>query len=74
MQDPPVALVLDDLHVVTEPQVLKEPDFLPRNAGDLRLAVSSRMDPATAEAALRQALLGRTRTWIDTRTDQVIIT
>lgn len=44
--DPPVLLVLDDLHLITEPRVLRGLDFLLRNAGaGLRLAVSSRMDP-----------------------------
>ena len=45
-QDPPVTLVLDDLHLLTEPWVLQGLDFVLRNAGPcLRLAVSSRMDP-----------------------------
>ncbi|MGH3151505.1 MAG: hypothetical protein ACRDOB_12370, partial [Streptosporangiaceae bacterium] len=45
-QDPPVTLVLDDLHLLTEPQILKGLDFVLRNVGPgLRLAVSSRMDP-----------------------------
>ena len=45
-QDPPVRLVLDDLHLVTEPGVLKGLDFVLRNVGGrLRLAVASRMDP-----------------------------
>jgi LuxR family maltose regulon positive regulatory protein len=45
-QDPPVTLVLDDLHLLTNPQVLRELDFVLRNAGaGLRLAVTSRMDP-----------------------------
>ena len=45
-QDPPVTLVLDDLHVLTEPGVLKGLDFVLRNAGaGLRLVVASRMDP-----------------------------
>ena len=44
--DPPVTLVLDDLHLLTNPQVLRELDFVLRNAGaGLRLAVSSRIDP-----------------------------
>jgi LuxR family transcriptional regulator, maltose regulon positive regulatory protein len=44
--DPPVTLVLDDLHPLTTPQVLRELDFVLRNAGaGLRLAVSSRIDP-----------------------------
>ena len=45
-QDPPVTLVVDDLHVLTEPAVLGELDFVLRNVGPgLRLVVSSRMDP-----------------------------
>jgi LuxR family transcriptional regulator, maltose regulon positive regulatory protein len=45
-QDPAVTLVLDDLHVLTDPRVLDGLDFVLRNAGPgLRLAVSSRMDP-----------------------------
>ena len=45
-QEPPVTLVLDDLHLLTEPRVLKGLDFILRNVGSsLRLAVSSRMDP-----------------------------
>jgi len=45
-QDQPVLLVLDDLHVLAEPRVLKGLDFVLRNAGaGLRLLVSSRMDP-----------------------------
>jgi LuxR family transcriptional regulator, maltose regulon positive regulatory protein len=45
-QDPPVTLVLDDLHLLTDPEVLKELDFVLRNAGaGLRLAIASRMDP-----------------------------
>jgi LuxR family maltose regulon positive regulatory protein len=45
-QDPPVTLVLDDLHLLTEPGVLKELDFVLRNVGaGLRLVVASRMDP-----------------------------
>ena len=44
--DPPVTLVLDDLHLLSTPQVLRELDFVLRNAGaGLRLAVSSRIDP-----------------------------
>jgi LuxR family maltose regulon positive regulatory protein len=46
VQDRPVTLVLDDLHLLTEPKVLKGLDFLLRNAGaGLRLVVASRMDP-----------------------------
>jgi LuxR family maltose regulon positive regulatory protein len=45
-QDPPVVLVLDDFHLVTERKVLAGLDFLLRNTGaGLRLAVSSRIDP-----------------------------
>ena len=45
-QDPPVTLVLDDLHLLTDPRVLDGLDFVLRNAGPgLRLVVSSRMDP-----------------------------
>ena len=45
-QDSPVTLVLDDLHLVTEPKVLKGLEFVLRNAGPgLRLVVASRMDP-----------------------------
>ena len=45
-QDPPVMLVLDDLHLVTDPAVLDGLDYLLRNTGPgLRLAVCSRMDP-----------------------------
>src|SRR5690242_13912397 len=44
--DPPVTLVLDDLHLLTTPKVLRELDFVLRNAGaGLHLAVSSRIDP-----------------------------
>jgi LuxR family transcriptional regulator, maltose regulon positive regulatory protein len=44
--DPPVTLVLDDLHVLTDPRVLDGLDFVLRNAGSgLRLVVGSRMDP-----------------------------
>jgi LuxR family transcriptional regulator, maltose regulon positive regulatory protein len=46
VQDPPVTLVLDDLHLLTDPGVLKELEFVLRNVGPgLRLAVTSRMDP-----------------------------
>jgi len=45
-QNLPVTLVVDDLHVLTEPKVLGGLDYVLRNAGPgLRLAVSSRMDP-----------------------------
>ena len=44
-QDPPVTLVLDDLHLLTDPTVLAELDYLLRNVGPgLRLVVSARMD------------------------------
>ena len=43
---PPVTLVLDDMHLLTGPQLLKGLDFVLRNAGGrLRLAVASRADP-----------------------------
>jgi LuxR family transcriptional regulator, maltose regulon positive regulatory protein len=45
-QDPPVTLVLDDLHLITDPAILKGLEFVLRNAGpSLRLLVASRMDP-----------------------------
>jgi LuxR family maltose regulon positive regulatory protein len=45
-QDPPVTLVLDDLHLLTDPRVLDGLDYVLRNGGPgLRLVVSSRMDP-----------------------------
>ncbi len=45
-QNPPVTLVLDDLHLLTGPPVLDGLDFVLRNAGPgLRLVVSTRMDP-----------------------------
>jgi LuxR family transcriptional regulator, maltose regulon positive regulatory protein len=45
-QDPPVTLVLDDLHLLTEPGVLKGLDFVLRNTGGgLRLVVAARMGP-----------------------------
>ena len=45
-QHPPVTLVLDDLHLLTDPEVLKGLDFMLRNAGSaLRLVVTSRVDP-----------------------------
>ncbi len=45
-QNQPVTLVLDDLQLLTAPQVLGELDYLLRNAGPgLRLVVSARMDP-----------------------------
>jgi LuxR family transcriptional regulator, maltose regulon positive regulatory protein len=45
-QDPPVVLVLDDLHLLTEPDALDGLTYVLRNArAGLRLVVSSRMDP-----------------------------
>ncbi len=45
-QDPPLTLVLDDLHLLTDPPVLDELDYVLRNArAGLRLVVSARMDP-----------------------------
>ena len=45
-QDPPVVLVLDDLHLVTEQDTLDGLAYLLRNAAPgLRLVASSRMDP-----------------------------
>ena len=45
-QDPPVTLVLDDLHLLTDPKVLDELDYVLRNAGaGLCLVVSARMNP-----------------------------
>jgi hypothetical protein len=45
-QDPPVTLVLDDLHLLTDPKVLDGLDYVLRNVGPgLRLVVSARMDP-----------------------------
>jgi ATP/maltotriose-dependent transcriptional regulator MalT len=45
-QDPPVTLVLDDLHLLTDPQVLDGFDDVRRNTGSgLRLLVAGRMDP-----------------------------
>jgi len=45
-QDPPVTLVIDDLHLLTEPTVLDGLDYVLRNAGPgLRLMVASRLDP-----------------------------
>ena len=43
---PPVILVLDDFHLLTEPEVLAGLDFVLRNVGPgLRVVISSRMDP-----------------------------
>jgi LuxR family transcriptional regulator, maltose regulon positive regulatory protein len=45
-QDPPVVLVLDDLHLLTEPRVLDELSYVLANASPgLRLLASSRIDP-----------------------------
>jgi LuxR family maltose regulon positive regulatory protein len=45
-QELPLTLVLDDLHLLTEPGTLKGLDFMLRNAGSgLRVVVTSRMDP-----------------------------
>jgi LuxR family transcriptional regulator, maltose regulon positive regulatory protein len=45
-QNPPVMLVVDDFHLVTEPRVRSGLGFLLRNAGaGLRLVLSSRADP-----------------------------
>jgi LuxR family maltose regulon positive regulatory protein len=44
--EPAVTLVLDDLHLLTGPGVLKGLEFMLRNVGSgLRLVVASRMDP-----------------------------
>ncbi|MEU4566981.1 LuxR C-terminal-related transcriptional regulator [Micromonospora sp. NPDC023956] len=45
-RDRPVVLVLDDLHRVTEPAALAGLEFLLRHAGQLRLLVAARTDPA----------------------------
>jgi LuxR family maltose regulon positive regulatory protein len=45
-QDPPVVLVLDDLHLLTEPVILEGLGYVLRNAGPgLHLIVASRADP-----------------------------
>lgn len=45
-QSPPVTLVIDDFHLLTEPRVRSGLDFLLRSAGaGLRLVLSSRTDP-----------------------------
>jgi LuxR family maltose regulon positive regulatory protein len=45
-QNPPVTLILDDLHLLTEPGTLKGLEFVLRNVGPgLRLLVASRLDP-----------------------------
>jgi LuxR family transcriptional regulator, maltose regulon positive regulatory protein len=46
VQDPPVTLVLDDLHLLTDPPALDGLYYLLRNAGrGLRLVICSRMNP-----------------------------
>ncbi len=45
-QDPPVALVLDDLHLLNDPGTLDGLDYLHRNAQPgLHLVIASRVDP-----------------------------
>jgi LuxR family transcriptional regulator, maltose regulon positive regulatory protein len=45
-QDPPVTLVLDDVHLLTAPKVLDGLAYVRRHGGSgLRLVVASRMDP-----------------------------
>jgi LuxR family maltose regulon positive regulatory protein len=45
-QDPPVTLIIVDLHLLTESRVLDSLDYVLRNAGSgLRLVVTSRVDP-----------------------------
>jgi LuxR family transcriptional regulator, maltose regulon positive regulatory protein len=45
-QDPPLTLVLDDVHLLTAPRVLDGLAYVRRHAGPgLRLVVASRMDP-----------------------------
>ncbi|HSS88630.1 MAG TPA: LuxR C-terminal-related transcriptional regulator [Streptosporangiaceae bacterium] len=45
-QNPPVTLVIDDLHLLTEPAVRDELDFVLRNVGPgLRVVISARADP-----------------------------
>jgi LuxR family transcriptional regulator, maltose regulon positive regulatory protein len=45
-QDPPVVLVLDDLHLLTDPATLSGLDYVQRNAHPgLHLVVASRVDP-----------------------------
>jgi LuxR family transcriptional regulator, maltose regulon positive regulatory protein len=46
VQDPPVVLVLDDLHLLTDPATLDGLDYVHRNAHPgLHLVVASRVDP-----------------------------
>jgi ATP/maltotriose-dependent transcriptional regulator MalT len=48
-QDPPVVLVLDDFHLLTEPGILERLDYVPRNAkSGLHLIVASQADPLRA--------------------------
>src|SRR5262249_60439991 len=45
-QNPPVTLIIDDFHVLTEPAVRDELDFVLRNVGPgLRVVISARADP-----------------------------
>jgi LuxR family transcriptional regulator, maltose regulon positive regulatory protein len=45
-QDPPVTLVLDDVHLLTAPKVMDGLEYVLRHAGPgLRLAAASRIDP-----------------------------
>ena len=45
-QSPPVTLVIDDVHVLTEPAVRDELDFVLRNVGPgLRVVITARADP-----------------------------
>ena len=45
-QDPPVVLVLDDFHLLAEPEALQGLDFVLRNVGSgLHVVVASRTDP-----------------------------
>ncbi len=45
-QDPPLVMVLDDLHLMAEPPTLDGLDYVLKNArAGLRLVVTSRMDP-----------------------------
>src|SRR6516225_3001059 len=45
-QNPPVTLVLDDFHLITEPKVPDGLDFVVRNSGPgLRLVICARADP-----------------------------
>jgi len=45
-QDPPATLVIDYIHLLTEPKLLEGLSYVLRNVGQgLHLVVSSRMDP-----------------------------